>query len=41
MINFDITQQDFLQDYHGKQPKVFRQAIVHNQVNWQYVNELG
>lgn len=39
MIKFSITQQDFLQNYHGKQPKIFRQAIINNQVNWQYVNE--
>lgn len=39
MINFDVTQQDFLQNYHGQKPKIFRQAIVNNQVNWQYVNE--
>lgn len=39
MINFDITQQDFLQNYHGQKPKIFRKAIVNNQVNWQYVNE--
>lgn len=39
MINFNSTPQDFLQNYHSKQPKLFKQAIINNQVNWQYINE--
>lgn len=39
MINFNTSKRDFLQNYFGKQPKIFRNAIIDNQVNWQYVNE--
>lgn len=39
MIQFSMTAPEFLQSYHTKKPKVFKNAIVENKVNWGYINE--
>lgn len=40
MINFDTSKKNFLQNYHGKQPKIFKNAIIDNKVTWSYINEM-
>lgn len=39
MIQFSMTAPEFLQSYHTNKPKVFKNAIVENKVNWGYINE--
>lgn len=40
MIQFNIDSKDFLNSYFGKQPKIFKNAIIDNKVTWAYINEM-
>lgn len=39
-IQFNIDSKDFLNSYFGKQPKIFKNAIIDNKVTWAYINEM-
>lgn len=40
MIKLGMDSKSFLDNYHTKNPKVFKNAIIDNKVTWRYINEM-